>query len=62
MTEIHICTADDMHPYNCFGTGNCIHCDKKCDDGCALCEDSIPEIDNQAECLASKVIKDIKKQ
>lgn len=39
---IHVCTADDMHPYNCLGDGKCIHCDAKVTDNhnpknCALC-------------------------
>lgn len=24
-----VCTADDMHPYNCDGPKKCIHCDRK---------------------------------
>lgn len=42
--EIHVCMADDMHPYNCNGMygGNCIHCEGVVEDGhdpnsCALC-------------------------
>lgn len=23
-----LCGADSMHPYNCFGPGRCIHCDR----------------------------------
>lgn len=41
---IHICMADDMHPYNCDGMfgGSCIHCERTKEDGhdpdnCALC-------------------------
>ena len=28
--QIHVCLADDMHPYNCDGAfgGECIHCDQ----------------------------------
>jgi ferredoxin len=44
MTEsiIHFCTADDMHPYNCYGQGKCIHCDKAVQEdhdpnSCPLC-------------------------
>lgn len=38
---IHLCTSDDMHPYNCdtaFG-GTCIHCEKSHEgtEKCALC-------------------------
>lgn len=43
-TSIHVCMADDMHPYNCDGVfgGDCIHCDGITEDGhdpdtCALC-------------------------
>lgn len=27
--NIHICQADDMHPYNCDGIfgGKCVHCE-----------------------------------
>lgn len=41
---IHVCMADDMHPYNCDGMfgGSCIHCERVVEDGhnpdtCALC-------------------------
>lgn len=43
-TAIHVCMADDMHPYNCDGMfgGSCIHCEAKIEKGhnpktCALC-------------------------
>lgn len=26
---LHIRTADDMHPYDCYGLSKRIHCDKK---------------------------------
>jgi len=28
-SKIHVCYADDMHPYNCDGVfgGRCIHCE-----------------------------------
>ena len=42
--HIHVCMADDMHPYNCDGMfgGTCIHCERKVEEGhdpknCALC-------------------------
>lgn len=42
--NIHVCMADDMHPYNCDGMfgGSCIHCERKKEDGhnpdkCSLC-------------------------
>lgn len=42
--QVHICMADDMHPYNCNGMfgGSCIHCESKVEKGhnpktCALC-------------------------
>ena len=25
---IHLCTSEDMHPYECDGPGKCIHCDR----------------------------------
>lgn len=33
--DIHVCMADDMHPYNCDGMygGSCIHCERKVEDG-----------------------------
>lgn len=36
------CSAENMHPYNCFGAGKCIHCDRKSTPRhrikkCALC-------------------------
>ena len=47
--NIHICFADDMHPYNCdypYG-GSCVHHERKVTEGhdpatCALCD---PEYD-----------------
>lgn len=43
-TKVHVCMADDMHPYNCDGMfgGSCIHCERKVEEGhdpetCALC-------------------------
>ncbi len=42
--KIFICTASDMHPYNCDGMfgGRCEHCEKKRFEGhnpdtCVLC-------------------------
>lgn len=42
--NIHVCMADDMHPFNCDGMfgGACIHCDGVRDedhdpDTCELC-------------------------
>lgn len=44
-TQIHICMASDMHPYNCDGVfgGQCDHCERKVTEyhhpkNCALCE------------------------
>lgn len=39
---MNICTANDMHPYECERAGKCEHCDKKEYEGhdpklCALC-------------------------
>jgi len=41
-TITHLCTADNMHPYDCLGDGKCIHCDAKVTENhnpktCALC-------------------------
>ena len=43
-SSIHVCMADDMHPYNCDGMfgGRCIHCEGTVEEGhdpvtCALC-------------------------
>jgi hypothetical protein len=43
-SKIHVCMADDMHPYNCDGMfgGSCIHCEMRIERGhdpktCALC-------------------------
>lgn len=43
-SHIHVCMADDMHPYNCDGMfgGECIHCERRKEDEhvpdtCALC-------------------------
>ena len=35
VTKIHVCMADDMHPYNCDGMfgGRCIHCERLVEDG-----------------------------
>lgn len=51
--EIHVCLADDMHPYNCDGMfgGRCIHCEGAESENhnpatCALCrwdEEEEPE-------------------
>ena len=42
--QVHVCMADDMHPYNCDGMfgGRCIHCEARVEKGhnpktCALC-------------------------
>lgn len=55
-TQMYVCMADDMHPYNCDGMfgGRCIHCEavKSEDhdpDTCALCkwdEETTPKKDN----------------
>ncbi len=47
--HVHFCTAEDMHPYNCFGPGKCSHCDRTVSAThdprlCALCD---PEYDFQ---------------
>jgi hypothetical protein len=39
---IYIDMSDNLHPYECLGPGDCIHCDKKKTEGhdpekCALC-------------------------
>lgn len=50
-SQIHLCFASDMHPYNCdgifYGKGHCEHCDRKVTKhhhpkDCALCD---PEYD-----------------
>jgi hypothetical protein len=46
--EIHICFSEDMHPYNCDGPGDCIHCDGGVNEyhdpkTCALCRDNETE-------------------
>lgn len=63
---VFLCTADDMHPYNCdtdFG-GTCIHCERSHEgtENCALCnyfEHS--DIDEKAENLAEKINQDLSK-
>lgn len=60
---IHICSSEDMHPYNCDGKGKCIHCDGGCEaiwPGCLLCAYSVPEIDEAAEKLAEDIEKEIR--
>lgn len=29
IVTMHLCHADDMHPYKCLGPGKCIHCDRR---------------------------------
>lgn len=62
---VFMCTADDMHPYNCdtaFG-GTCIHCERSHEgsESCALCNFDIhSEADDEAEELAEKISKSVK--
>ena len=44
----HICTKDDMHPYECYGEPPCIHCNRVKTEHhdpatCALCRSTDPE-------------------
>jgi hypothetical protein len=48
MSDIHVCYASDMHPYNCDGPGKCIHCDETKTERhdpkrCWLCHDGDPD-------------------
>lgn len=41
--SIHVCTKDDMHPYECAGDPPCIHCNRTKSehhnpDTCAFCK------------------------
>ena len=41
--RIHLCTASDLHPYECDGPGRCVHCDHTITEThdpelCALCD------------------------
>ena len=47
--RFHLCRPDDMHPYNCLGPGQCIHCDRRSTPyhrlrKCFICLDDAPYV------------------
>ena len=58
----HLCTGEDMHPYQCEHKGKCRHCDRRETENhipaiCCLCEDrDIPDEEIRAF-LAARAAK-----
>ncbi len=53
MSNAHIDTASNFHPYECDGPGKCVHCDREEEREhdpatCSLCDPGYDHMPNQA--------------
>lgn len=62
MIDAFLCTAESMHPYECSGSGKCIHCDREKKDGhdpetCWLCHETKHPASDDPNCIMCKQVK-----